>query len=143
MITKITSGSDLLAIIVANVPIEMGVHFYTPDELSQQVAAMRHPPGRRIDAHIHNPIPRQIKYTQEVLIIRSGRLRVDFYDKSRTYLESRVVGAGDILILVDGGHGFKVLEELDMIEVKQGPHVGESDKTRFEAVADEMVVLRV
>jgi mannose-6-phosphate isomerase-like protein (cupin superfamily) len=96
---------------------------------------MKHPKGKTIDAHVHNPIPREVSYTQEALFIRSGKLRVDFYNVEREYLESRVLGDGDVILLITGGHGFEVLEDLEMFEVKQGPHVGESDKTRFEAVA--------
>jgi hypothetical protein len=62
---------------------------------------------------------------------RKGRLRVDFYDEDQRYLESRVLGPGDVILLIQGGHGFEVLEEVEMIEVKQGPYVGEQDKTRF------------
>jgi mannose-6-phosphate isomerase-like protein (cupin superfamily) len=134
-IEEIRHGDELLAIIVYRRFAEQGVHFFTPDELSQQLAYMKHPKGKTIDAHVHNPIPREVSYTQEALFIRSGKLRVDFYNVEREYLESRVLGDGDVILLITGGHGFEVLEDLEMFEVKQGPHVGESDKTRFEAVA--------
>jgi mannose-6-phosphate isomerase-like protein (cupin superfamily) len=80
---------------------------------------------------MHNLVPRNITYTQEVLIIKRGRLRVDFYDRNRTYLHSRILSAGDIILLASGGHGFEVLDEVEMIEVKQGPYAGDGDKTRF------------
>jgi hypothetical protein len=67
-------------------------------------------------------------------LIRKGRLRVDFYDAEQHYLESRVLGVGDVILLMQGGHGFKVLEEVEMIEVKQAPYVGEQDKTRFVGI---------
>jgi mannose-6-phosphate isomerase-like protein (cupin superfamily) len=72
-----------------------------------------------------------VQYTLEVLFIKRGRLRVDFFDEQRVYIESRVLEAGDVILLVKGGHGFEVLEELEMYEVKQGPYAGEKDKTRF------------
>jgi mannose-6-phosphate isomerase-like protein (cupin superfamily) len=56
---------------------------------------------------------------------------VDFYDDSQAYLESRLLGSGDVILLAEGGHGFEVIEDLEMIEVKQGPYAGEGDKTRF------------
>jgi mannose-6-phosphate isomerase-like protein (cupin superfamily) len=107
------------------------VTFFTPDNLSQQLAYISHPPGKLIDPHIHNPVQREVLNTQEVLIIRKGALRVDFYDERQTYLESRRLDAGDVILLAEGGHGFEVIEELEMIEVKQGPYAGEGDKTRF------------
>jgi hypothetical protein len=58
-------------------------------------------------------------------------LRVDFYDDQRRYLSSRILGAGDVILLVSGGHGFEVLEEVEMFEVKQGPYLGDQDKTPF------------
>ena len=118
-----------------------GVDFITPDEYSQQVAYMHHPAGKVIDAHVHNVVHRSVIYTQEVLFIKKGKLRVDFYDDYEDYLESRVLNAGDVLLLVSGGHGFKVLEELEMVEVKQGPYSGEKDKIRFQGIEDESVIM--
>jgi mannose-6-phosphate isomerase-like protein (cupin superfamily) len=134
MIDRIQSGDVLLALIVPNTFNEMGVHFVTPPELSQQLAYIRHPGGKVIDTHFHNPVPREVSYSQEVLLIRKGRLRVDFFDEECRYVESRILEAGDTILLVAGGHGFDVLEEVEMIEVKQGPHLGERDKTRFPGV---------
>jgi hypothetical protein len=78
---------------------------------------------------------RAVRYTQEALFLRRGRLRIDFYDKDRTYVESRVIGPGDVILLISGGHGFEVLEEIEMVEVKQGPYAGEMDKTTFSGVS--------
>lgn len=126
----------LLAMIIRNNYECEGVDFITPNEYSQQVAYMHHPAGKVIDAHVHNLVHRNVVLTQEVLFIKNGRLRVDFYDDYEDYLESRVLGAGDIILLVSGGHGFTVLEEVEMIEVKQGPYAGEQDKKRFSGISD-------
>ena len=87
-----------------------------------------------IDPHIHNPIKREVIYTKEVLIIRKGKLRVNLYDDLRKYLESRILEEGDIILLASGGHGFEVLEDVEMFEIKQGPYSGENDKTKFQGV---------
>ena len=126
--------NNVYAIIVRSTYAQENIHFFTPSDFSQQLAYMRHPAGKLIEPHVHNPVPRQVRYTQEVLFIRKGRLRVDFYDESRVYLDSRELGAGDAILLCGGGHGFEVLEELEMIEVKQGPYAGDADKTRFVGV---------
>ena len=118
---------------------EQGIHFFTPNELSHQLAFMRHPSGKLIEPHVHNPVPREVQFTQEVLLIRKGKIRVDFYDTDQCYLESRVLGPGDVILLIQGGHGFEVLEEVEMIEVKQGPYVGERDKTRFVGIERSQV----
>ena len=131
MIEEINYRGQMLALIVSHRFDKPGVHFFTPDDLSQQVAYMRHPAGKVIDPHVHNPVQREVKYTQEVLFIKRGRLRVDFYDDDQRFIKSRELTAGDVILLVTGGHGFEVLDELEMIEVKQGPFVGDHDKTRF------------
>jgi hypothetical protein len=74
-----------------------------------------------------------VHYTKEVLFIKSGKVRVDFYDDDQRYLESRILEMGDVLLLAFGGHGFEMLETSEIIEVKQGPYAGDQDKTRFEA----------
>lgn len=134
MIEKITCHDQLLALIICHQFREPGIHFFTPSDLSQQLAYMHHPVGKVIPPHVHNPVPREVIYTQEVLFIKSGKLRVDFYNDQQVYLESRILEAGDTILLVTGGHGFEVLEELEMLEVKQGPYVGEQDKTRFTGI---------
>jgi mannose-6-phosphate isomerase-like protein (cupin superfamily) len=123
---------QLLAVVIRDGFRAPGVTFVTSGDLSQQVAVMSHPPGKRIGAHKHRPVPREVLLTQEVLIIRRGKLRVDLFDDGARYLESRVLGPGDTIVLVGGGHGFEVLEELEMLEVKQGPYAGDADKVRFE-----------
>ncbi len=139
MVQTVSHGEQLLAIIVSHRFSEPGIHFFTPDDLSQQLAYMRHPAGREIPPHVHNPVPREVRFTQEVLFIRRGKLRVDFYDDDRNYLESRILEAGDTLLLAAGGHGFEVLEEVEMIEVKQGPYAGDQDKTRFASVDKDLL----
>lgn len=141
-IEHMKDGDELMAIIVYSSFAKQGVHFFTPNDLSQQLAYMNHPSGKVIDAHVHNPIPRAVTYTQEVLFIKSGRLRVDFYSVQKRYLESRVLAAGDVILLIAGGHGFEVLEAVEMFEAKQGPHVGDEDKTRFSAVQADDIVIR-
>jgi hypothetical protein len=141
LVETIKDGENLLALIIYKEDLGPGVHFFTPPELSQQVACMNHVKGTLIQAHKHNPVPRQVQYTQEVLIIKKGLLRVDFYNNGMQYLMSKTISSGDIILLASGGHGFEVLEDLEMIEVKQGPHVGEGDKTRFEGIDSSSVIL--
>lgn len=135
MIERIENNGKLLAIIINKDFSKPGVYFFTPDDFSQQLAYMNHPVGKIIPAHVHNSVQREVYFTQEVLVLRKGKLRVDFYDDEQTYLESCVLGAGDVILLAAGGHGFEVLEEVEMIEVKQGPYSGEQDKTRFDGIS--------
>jgi mannose-6-phosphate isomerase-like protein (cupin superfamily) len=143
MIEKITCNETLLALIVRASFTRPGIEFFTDNDFSQQLAFMCHPAGKEIQPHVHNPVPREVKFTQEVLFIRCGRLRVDFYDDGKQYLESRVLGAGDVILLAGGGHGFEVLEEVEMIEVKQGPYAGDMDKTRFAGISADQVKIEV
>ena len=129
---EFVSNADLLyGIIVRNSFVTEGIKFFTPDDFSQQLAYMHHEAGKNIEPHIHNLVPREVHYTQEVLFIRRGRLRVDFYDEMYRHFKSFELCPGDVILLCGGGHGFEVLEELEMIEVKQGPYAGEADKLRF------------
>lgn len=142
-VVEIKKKDRLLALIIRNDYVSDGVDFITPDEYSQQVAYMHHPTGKKIDAHVHNVVHRNVVYTQEVLFIKKGKLRVDFYDDYKDYLESCILDAGDTILLTSGGHGFKVIEEVEMIEVKQGPYSGGMDKIRFEGIGDEEAIIKV
>lgn len=142
MIENITFNGNTLAIIIRQNHHEEGIQFLTEEHFSQQLAYMHHPKGKIIDAHIHNFENRNVIYTQEVLIIRKGKLRVDFYQDSQEYIESYILNEGDVIFLASGGHGFEVLEEVEMIEVKQGPYLGEKDKVRFAGVNKTEVILK-
>jgi len=121
----------VLAIIVRSSFSQPGINFFTPNDYSQQLAYMSHPTGKEIQPHVHKKVQREVHYTQETLFIRKGKLQVDFYSDDQQYLESRVLEAGDVILLIKGGHGFKVLEDLEMFEVKQGPYAGDEDKIKF------------
>lgn len=142
MIERIGHLGRELALIVRRSFFAEGIQFFTPGTYSQQIGYMNRPSGYVIPPHVHNPVAREVQYTKEVLFIKSGRLRVDFYSEDQVYLESTILEAGDVILLAFGGHGFEMLEPTEIIEVKQGPYAGEQDKTRFEPVPAEQVRLR-
>lgn len=130
-VEQVLHHGKVLAIIVRAQFNNPGIHFFTTPDFSQQLAYINHPPGKVIDAHYHIPRKCHVELTQEVLIIKKGKLRVDFYRDDQSYLESRILSEGDIILLAQGAHGFEVLEHLEMVEVKQGPYTGEEEKVRF------------
>ncbi|MBT3393562.1 MAG: hypothetical protein HN411_00415 [Waddliaceae bacterium] len=139
MIEEIRHNDIVLSIIIrANYDSE-GIKFFTPDDFSQQLAYMKREKDYVIDPHVHNHVERNVSLTQEVLLIRSGKVRVDYYDDDRNYLESRILNKGDVVLLAHGGHGFEMIEESEIIEIKQGPYAGERDKERFEPVKKENI----
>jgi mannose-6-phosphate isomerase-like protein (cupin superfamily) len=142
MLEEIKFCDEILAIIVRNDFSKEGIAFFTPDDFSQQLAYMKHPAGKVIQPHVHNAVERVVHYTKEVLFIKRGKLRVDFYDDCQNYLESRILSGGDVILLSTGGHGFVVLEDLEMIEVKQGPYAGEQDKIRFQCIEDSKLLIK-
>ena len=131
LIEKIYENKTILAIIIRTNFKKEGIHFFTPEDFSQQLGYMNRPIGYKISPHIHNKVQRTINYTQEVLFIKSGLVRVDFYKLDRSFFKSRILESGDVILLSAGGHGFEMLEESEILEVKQGPFSGNIDKTRF------------
>lgn len=131
-----------LAVILRNSHCQEGIEFFTPNDFSQQLGYMNRPQGYVIPPHVHNPVPREVQFTKEVLFIKSGKVRVDFYDDDQNYLESRILEQGDVILLAMGGHGFEMLEPTEMIEVKQGPYAGEEDKTRFNGINSDKAVIK-
>ena len=134
MVEHIVINNQTLAIILRTQYCEDGIHFFTPNDFSQQLGYMKRDQGYIISPHVHNPLSREVNFTKEVLFIKSGKVRVDFYDDNQNYHESRILKQGDVILLAYGGHGFEMLESSEMIEVKQGPYAGDSDKTRFEPI---------
>ena len=139
MIEEIYQHRNKLAIIIRSSFNKDGIEFFTPNDYSQQLGYMKRKSGYVIPPHVHNPVTREVHFTKEVLFLKSGKVRVDFYDDQQHYLESRILYQGDVILLAYGGHGFEMLETSEIIEVKQGPYAGEADKTRFEPIAREHV----
>jgi hypothetical protein len=119
-----------------------GIQFFTPNTYSQQLGYMKRPAGYVIPPHVHNPVKREVEYTKEVLFIKCGVVRIDFYTEEKLYLESVIVSSGDVVLLAYGGHGFEVLEEAQIIEVKQGPYAGDLDKTRFDSIEANKIIFK-
>lgn len=142
MIERILDKDKELALIIRHSFHKDGIEFFTPNSYSQQIGYMNHPVGYMIPPHIHNPVVREVEYTKEVLLIKSGRLRVDFYTEAKLYLESAILETGDVILLAYGGHGFEMLQPTEIIEVKQGPYSGDQDKTRFEPVDKSALIIR-
>jgi hypothetical protein len=142
MIEKLVDRKKLLAIIIRSNYHNEEIIFFTNDDDSQQLGYMNRPEGYEIKPHRHNLVPREVHLTQEVLYIKSGKVRVDFYCNDQVYIESRILFKGDVILLSDGGHGFKMLEPSEIIEVKQGPYCGEMDKVRFEPIDEQLINLK-
>ena len=141
-IERIYNGEDLLGVIIRDNYHAQGITFITPDDFPHQLGYMNREKDYIIVPHVHNKVSRNVDYTQETLIIKSGVVRVDFYTQDREYIESRVVYKGDIILLASGGHGFKMLQPAEIIEIKQGPYAGAMDKVRFESIDDNKVVIK-
>ena len=139
MINSVINKGQTLAIILRTTYKEKGINFFTPNEFSQQLAYMNHPSGYEIQPHLHNAVQREVQFTKEVLFIKSGKVRVDFYDDEKNYLESRILVSGDVILLAFGGHGFEMIDDTEIIEVKQGPYAGEVDKTKFEPISADQI----
>ena len=137
MIEHLTHDGETIAIIIRAMYEREGIEFFTNDEFSQQLAYMKRPAGYIIKPHVHNRVVREVMFTQEVLFIKRGKVKTDFYDNQKNYLESRTLHSGDVILLASGGHGFHMLEDSEMIEVKQGPYAGDKDKTIFEGISPD------
>jgi hypothetical protein len=143
MIENIIHGKKQYALIVrSRFRQKEGINFFTDKHATQQFGYMKHKKNHIILPHHHNKRTTKIMMTTEVLIILKGTLRVDFYTLKKKYLFSKEIYENDIIMLVNGGHGFKVLKNVEMIEVKQGPYTLSSDKVKFLAVEEKKIKLR-
>jgi hypothetical protein len=128
---EITNDNNIIAIIVRANYSSDRIHFFTSGESSQQLAYMHRPKSEIVQAHVHNLVKREVLHTQEMVFLKKGKMKTDFYTVDQRYICSRILTAGDVVLLASGGHGFEVLEDADMFVVKQGPYAGENDKVRF------------
>ena len=143
MIEKIINKKKLLALIVrGKYRNKKGITFFTPNNFTQQFGYMKHEKKHIIKPHLHKKRETKIFYTTEVILILKGKLRVDFYNSVKKYLFSKILKEKDIIMLVSGGHGFKVLKTIEMLEIKQGPYSLIKDKIKFEEVNEKKIKIK-
>lgn len=128
---KIKSKKKILALLIKKEYKTKGIKFFTPENYSQQLGYMNRPKGYEVKPHLHKPVKREVFNTREVLFIKKGKIKATFYNNRKKFVCSKILKSGDILLLVDGGHGFKMLENSEIFEVKQGPYRKTLDKIIF------------
>lgn len=143
MIENIKYKKKLYAIIVrSKFRKKKGINFFTPKNVTQQFGYMKHKKNHLIMPHKHNKRLTKILTTTEVIILLKGILRVDFYNNNKKYLFSKKISSDDLIMLVNGGHGFKVLKDVEMIEVKQGPYKLSIDKFKFNKIDENKIKIK-
>ncbi len=143
MIEKIKHKKKLFALIVrGKYRNRKGITFFTENKDIQQFGYMNHKKNHIIKPHIHKSQTRKLIYTSEVILILKGKLRVDFYNTKKKYLFSKVLKEKDIIMLVHGAHGFKVLKDVQMIEIKQGPYITKLDKVKFNETNESEIQIK-
>ena len=130
-VEKIVSNGQVLAHIIRGDLEPLRTTFFTPPEFKQQVGFVVYPAGGEIQRHVHRPLERHLVGTSEVIIVRRGLCEIDIYDDRRELIATRQLRQGDIMLMVGGGHGFRMLEDTVLLEVKQGPYTGIDEKERF------------
>ncbi|GAC1325547.1 MAG: hypothetical protein NVSMB2_24180 [Chloroflexota bacterium] len=131
MIETIEHDGAILAYLIRGGPLPDKTTFLTPDTCNLQVGHVVYPAGGEIARHVHLPIERHLTGSTEVLMLQQGRCQVDVYTDDRELVTTRDLAVGDILIAVSGGHGFRVLDDTVLLEIKQGPYPGGAEKERF------------
>lgn len=136
---KIVFNEILFAIIVRENFHTDGVFFFTDGSSSLEMGYMSHPAGYKIIPHKHPPYLRQTETTQEVLFLKSGRLKVNFFSNFDIYVGNAELNRGDWIILLNGGHGFEAIEPSVLFEIKNGPYAFDKDKVRFEPLPSKEI----
>jgi len=142
MIEKIIHNKVIYALIIKNYRKRKGISFFTEGKFYQQIGYMNHPKNYNILPHLHNKRNTKVFFTSEVLIIFKGVLRVDFYNKRKNYIFSKLLKKNDVIMLPKGGHGFKTIKPVEMLEVKQGPYIKIKDKIKFKSVDEKKIKIK-
>lgn len=124
------NGQPLTYIIRASLTPEKTI-FLTPPEFKQQVGYVVYPAGGAVTRHVHRSLERHLIGTSEVLIIKKGHCLIDIYNDKRDLVATRELFPGDVMLMVGGGHGFRMLEDTVFLEIKQGPYIGLDEKEKF------------
>lgn len=142
MIVTIQHGDVRLALILRANYYAEGIQFFTPNDFSQQLGYMNRPQGYVIPLHVHNSVVRELHFIKEELFIKSGKVRVDFYDETRTTWKAVFCIRVTWCCWPMAATVLRCWKPVKFIEVKQGPYAGEQDKTRFKGVSSDKVKIK-
>jgi len=122
---------EIAFIVKSNYPVN-SVAFFSPNEDFLQVGYHKRGKGEKLKAHYHQFKGHQINSLQEVLYVVKGQVRVDFYTKKGKKIQFEILKKGDILFQRDLGHGFELIDDAEIFEVKQGPFFGQEHKRFYD-----------
>ena len=143
MIQKIFDKKKLIALIVKAGKInKKGANFVTPVNIFFMFCIIFYPKNHFIKPHTHKKFLRKVHHTSEVLIIQKGILRTDFYNSKKKYIFSKILKRGDIIFLHESHHGFKIIKDCSIVEIKQGPYIKLIDKVLFEKVDEKKIKIK-
>ena len=127
----IKRDNKVLAYVISKEWNPQKTNFITPPDKNLQLGMIVYKKGEKIVPHKHLPIERCVKGTPECIFVKKGKCYVDLYDSDQTLFETKILCQGDVILLLDGSHGFRMIEDTILLEVKQGPYAGDNDKERF------------
>lgn len=130
-VEAIGTGNQSLAYIIRSGSLPDRTMFLTPPEFKQQVGYIVYPAGDEIARHIHRPLKRHLVGTSEVLVVLKGKAEIDVYDDVHKLVATRELYQGDVMLMISGGHGFRMLKDTVFLEIKQGPYTGLNEKEQF------------
>lgn len=128
---KVSAGDEILALVVRSGFSSPGPNFFTPPEWPQQLGLLVYERGKKIPPHKHKSLKRETETFTEVLVLLAGRLKVDLFDSENKLIRTVILEPGDSILFVSGGHGVEILEDAKILEVKQGPYIGQEEKEFF------------
>lgn len=128
----IADGARVFAYLVRRHATSESTRFLTPNDLNLQLGMIAYRSGGRVLPHRHLPVERTKRGTMEAVLVRQGLCDVDIYDDAQVRFATRTLEAGDLVLLVSGGHGFRMRDDTVLLEVKEGPYVEGGDKVVFD-----------
>ena len=130
-IEKITYNEQVLCVLIHADLLPAQTTFLTPPEYKQQVGFVVYSAGGEIARHTHRALERHLTGTSEVLVVKKGHCFIDIFNDAHELIATRELRTGDVMLMVGGGHGFRMIEDTVFLEVKQGPYTGLDEKERF------------
>jgi hypothetical protein len=130
-VEQIVADNRVLALIIRRELEPSKTTFITEEAMNFQAGFIVYPAGSEIARHVHKPVHRELNGTSEVLFLKKGRCDVDFFTDGKQLVATRELRQGDVLLLLGGGHGFRLFEDTVFLEIKQGPYTGLDEKERF------------
>ncbi len=122
LVEYIEYKKEKYAVVVRSNYVNKPIDFFTDNDNEFQMGMFTRDTGYRVEPHKHICDPFKIHLVQEFILVKNGKLKMEFFSSKGEKYNETILNEGDSVLTIKGGHSIIFLEKSSILEIKQGPY---------------------